>query len=164
MTKAFSPDSVYATWSEDERAAADRVEDKYNHELRCQLAEQVGTQYVRLAPDESLRHLATVYGRELEDIESGELCGGAARARVVRAKLADIEREQECRSALAESWLASEDGTHCYTGFVSRGGLDAVLHHGATRPTYHLAAMLDRLNWERGQPHVLVWGAAGGAR
>jgi hypothetical protein len=159
MSTGFSPESVYAAWSDDERVAADRIEEKYNQERRCQLAELVGTSYVRVAPDESLRHLATVYRGELEDIDRAHLCGGAARARVARAKLVDVEREQEARAALADSWLANEDGTHCYTAFVSRGGLDAVLHHGATPPSYHLAAMLDRLNWERGFPHVLAWGS-----
>lgn len=150
-----TPDSVYAGWTADERAAVDRLEARYNAELRCQLGELVHTQYARVAPDASLTRLAVVYRRQLEDIGRGDLAGGAERARLVRVKLRDINREREMRAVLAESWLAAESGTHCYTAFMARGGLTAVAGHGAPPPTYHLARILDRVNQERGLPHVL---------
>jgi hypothetical protein len=155
----FSPSSIYASWSAAEQLASDRTEEQYNQGMRCRLAEQVGARYVAVAPDDSLQNLATVYDREREDIGRGDLCGDKHRAHVVALKLGDLEREQGCRAALAQSWLASEDGTHCYTAYVARGGLDAVHNYGARRPSYQLAAMLDRLNWRRGLPHVLAWDA-----
>jgi hypothetical protein len=157
--RGYSPDSVYAEWSQDERAAADRMEDLFNQGERVALAERVHTQYVRVAPDASLVNLAISYRRQIEDISSGQLTGGPARPRLVRAKLADVEREQQYRTALAQSWLATGGGTHCYSAYVSRGGLEAVARHGAPAPSYQLAMQLDRLNYRRGLPHVLAWGA-----
>lgn len=155
----FSSDSAYAAWSADERSAADRAEVRFNADQRRHLAGQVSTAYVRVAADDNLRNLARTCRRQLEDIASGDLSGGEPRARLICAMLTDIEREQECRQALAQSWLAREDGTHCYSAYEARGGLGAVLRHGAVPPTYHLAAILDRLNWQRGLPHVLAWAA-----
>lgn len=155
-TRAATPDSVYASWSDDQRAAADRMEERYNHDVRLQLAELVHTNYVSVASDDSLQRLAVLYRRQLTDIDLGVLVGGPARACMVRAKISDIEREQQCRSALAECWLASEDGTHCYTAFVSRGGLAAVAHHDAPAPTYHLARILDHANRAQGLPCVMA--------
>ena len=158
--RGYGPDSVYAGWSDEERAAADRAEDDDNRQTRCQLAELVHSQYVRVAGDDSLRDLATLYRRELEDVASGRLVGGDQRARVVRARLSEVERAQECRAALASAWLAAADGTHCYTAFAARGGLDAVRNHAAPPPSYHLATMLDRRNALRELPHVLAWAPA----
>jgi hypothetical protein len=152
-----SLDSVYADWSDEERAAADDMEERYNAGVRCEIAELVHTQYTRVAPDESLRRLATLYRRELEDLDCGDLIGGPARSRLARAKLTDVEREQQLRAALAATWQASETGTHCYSAYASRGGLAAVVYHGATPPSYRLAAMLDHANWARGLPHALTW-------
>lgn len=160
----FAPDSIYAEWSTEERAAADRAEDRHNSEVRCQMAEKVGTNYVSVTGDDSLRSLAITYRRQLEDIGSGNLTGGEPRARVVRARLKDVEREQEFRAAMAGSWLAATDGTHSYTAFVARGGLAAVRDYGATPASYRLAALLDWTNWKRGQPHVLDWDVSDAAK
>lgn len=152
----FSPDSRYATWSVEERIAAGRAEERFNGDARCRLAEGIGRNYVRVATDDSLLSLLRTYRRQLEDVESGDPCGDE-RAALARAKLAEIEREQQARAALAQSWLAADNGTHCYPSYAARGGLAAVAHHGAPKPSYQLAAKLDRLNWLRGLPHVLTW-------
>jgi hypothetical protein len=158
-TSSFSPDSLYAAWSVEERVAADRAEEEFNRNRRCQLAELVHTNAIGVLADDSLHRLGTVYGRQHQDVAAGDLPGGASRARLLEARLAAIARERDSRAALARSWLATEDGTHCYTAFVARGGLDAVFSHGAPPPSNHLAAMLDWLNWRRGGPHVLAWDA-----
>lgn len=157
--RGYSPATVYAEWSQDEQGAADRMEELFNQGERVALAEKVHTQYVRVAPDASLSNLASDYRHQIEDIASGRLTGGPARLRLVRAKLADAEREQQYRTALAQCWLATDAGTHCYSAYVSRGGLEAVARHGAPAPSYQLAVQLDYLNYRRGMPHVLVWGA-----
>jgi len=158
----FAPDSVYAEWSEAERAAADRIEEESNDRRAGLLALRDANEHhsVHGLPDESLRHLAKAYRRELEDIEDGDLVDDSkkgARTRLVRAKIADIEAEQDYRAALAESWCASEDGTHSFTGFMARGHLTGVIHHGATPPSYDLARKLDERNFRLGLPHVLEW-------
>lgn len=159
-TAGFSPTSIYATWTSDQRAAADRAEADFNRAQRCgRLAELVHTAYIRVATDDSVRRLATQYRLELEGIQSGDLAGGRQRARQTRIRLTDVEREQQIRAALAESWLAREDGTHCYTAYEARGGLEAVAYYGAPAPSYELAVQLDRLNWRCGLPHVLTWTA-----
>lgn len=158
VTIRYAPDSIYAGYTAVERDAADRMEAEFNHETRLHLASLVHTNHVRVSSDASLARLAKHYRRQLEDIADGSLSGGEGRARLVRAQLHDVEREQGYRSRLADSWLAGEGGTHCYGAFEARGGLGAVLYHGATPPTYYLAAMLDWRNWKRGLPHVLAWG------
>jgi hypothetical protein len=151
------PGSVYAGWGPEGRAASDRQEARFNHGEGLVRAEQVGTQPLRVADDDGLSSLARTYRRQLEDVLDDDLVGGEVRARLLRVRLADIQREQDARAALAASWLASEGGTHCYTAFVARGGLEAVAHHGSTPPSYQLAAQLDRLNYDQGQPYVLDW-------
>lgn len=151
------PDSTYAAWTKLRREAADRLERQYNDEIRRQRAEQAPSNHIPLVGDDSLRQFNTQFRRQLEDIASGDLPGGEKRARVVRGKLARIGLEQNSRTALAESWLAHEDGTDDYSMFEARGGLKAVRDHGATAPTFQLAARLDRLNFDRGMPHVLQW-------
>jgi hypothetical protein len=151
--------TCYATWSTEQREASDRMERLYNQQRRCGLAQGAAAlgHPISTATDDMLRSLAKTYTRQLEDVEDGSLAGGDKRARMLRAKLLDIEREQDFRAALAESWLASEDGTHCYTSFMARGGLGGVLHEGATPPSYELAVFLDRDHWRRGLAHVLDW-------
>lgn len=155
----FAPDSSYATWTPAQRAASARMEDQFNSNRARDLAlrdEKLG-HTVRGMTDDMLRRLAITYARTIEDIEAGDEHGTPARVRMIKAQIRDIEREQAFRGALAESWLASEDGTHCYSSFQARGGLAAVLNHGAPAPTYDLAVLLDCERHLRGLSTVLDW-------
>ena len=161
----YAPDSVFAEWSDEERAAADRIEEESNDRRAGVLALRDANEHhsVHGLPDDSLRHLAKLYRRELEDIEDGDLVDDSKtgkRTKLVKAKIADIEAEQAYRAALAESWCAAEDGTHSVTAFFARGHLTGVIYHGATPPSYDLARKLDERNWLEGKPHVLNWGEA----
>lgn len=161
----FAPDSVYAEWSTEERAAADFIEEASNDRRACLLALRDANEHhtVHGCPDESLRQLAKACRRVLEDIEDGDLVDDSKKNRrtaLVKAKIADIEAEQAYRAVLAESWCAAEDGTHSFTSFMARGHLTGVIHHGATPPSYDLARRLDELNWRQGKPHVLDRGRA----
>jgi hypothetical protein len=158
-TFGFSADSAYATWCAGERDASDRMEALYNHDRRCVIADTAGHP-ITTQPDGLLRSLAKTYRRRLEDHEDGSHVLAKGHLRVVRVKLRDVEREQTYRAALAESWLAAEGGTHCYSAFQARGGLGAVLHDGAIPPTYELARLLDLAHWKQGFLHVLDWGKA----
>jgi len=152
-----APDSVYASWSRAERAASDRIEAERNQQDRTALARRDAAEGhpISLAPDDSLRRLAKAYRRDLEDIADGDLHPG--RKAVITARLRDIEREQDFRATLRECWLAAEDGTHSYTAFHARGGLEAVLDHGAPAPSYQLAMRLDQERQARGLTHVFEW-------
>ena len=157
--RMFAPDSVYATRTAGWRAAADRMEAEFNSQRNGERARLAAAQGhpIRFAPDSSLRRLATRYQRDLEDVEAGDLAGGGERARMLKAQLRDIEREQAVRAALAHSWRAREGGTHCRSAFQGRGGLRAVLEDHASPPSYQLAAQLDWEHWKRGLPCVLAW-------
>jgi len=160
MSAQYTPDCAYATWTRTMRRASDRMEADYNDNARVVLARRDETQghTVHGQPDDSLRRLATIFRRELEDIAEGAL--PRARRPLAEARLRDVERESEFRRALAESWLAAESGTHCYSAFDARGGLEAVLNHGAPPPSYSLAVTLDWELMRRGEVHVLAWGEA----
>jgi len=157
----FAPDSVYAEYTKTERRIADRVEEESNDRRAgvLALADANAHHTVRGCTDGGLRSLLKTYRRELEDIEDGDLPDDKSRPRerLAKAKIADIEREQEFRAVLAETWQAAEDGTHSFTGFMARGHLTGVIHHGATPPSYDLAQKLDWRNWKQGLPHVLEW-------
>ena len=160
----YAPDSVHAELSDEERAISERLEDEHNHrhatilELRSQ-NEGFSIKGLR---DDALRRLAKQHRRQIEDIDDGDLDDSKTgyRRRMVAAKLADIEAEQEYRAALAESWLAADHGTHSFTGFASRGALTAVAEFDAIPPSYWLAALLDRRNFELGEPSVFEWETA----
>jgi hypothetical protein len=160
-SKGFAPDSVYAEYSAEEREIVDRQEDESNHRHATTLALRDEKEHftVRGMTDDGLRRLLKTYRRELEDVEDGDLADSKTghRARILKAKIKDIQREQDWRAALAESWMATWEGTHSVTGYAARGGLDAVVNHGATPPSYDLAARLDWRNWKHGLPHVLAW-------
>lgn len=149
----------YSTFSAEEIAISDRMEDDYNrqHAATRALADEKAGHTVRGMTDGSLARLRVVYTRQIEDIDAGQVTGGKRRRRLVEVKLTDIGREQEFRAALAESWLAREDGTHCYTSFQGRGGLAAVMLGEAVAPSYDLAVLLDWEHWKRGLVHVLDW-------
>jgi len=157
----FAPDSIYAEWSVGEREASDRMEAVYNHERHLEAHERFGPHtkhWLRFQPDDSLRRSAVRLVREIEDIEAGDLPDAKGkRLRLAQARLRDVNAEREFRQVLAETWQASEQGTHSITGYHARGGLGAVLHHKATPPSYALAVMLDHLNSLRGEPTVLDW-------
>lgn len=160
----FAPDSIYAEWTTEEREASDRMEAVYNHERHLEALDRFGPHtkhWLRFTPDDSLRSAAKRHRREIEDIEDGTLADDAKgrRLRLTRARLHDVECEQEFRQTLAETWQAREDGTHSITGYHARGGLDAVLNHGATPPSYPLAILLDYTNSLRGEPTVFEWEA-----
>lgn len=155
----YAPGSVYSAWTSEQQAAAGRIEVEVNHRRRARLAlgfSDAGHP-IRGLTDAGLRRLAKHHRRDIEDIVSGDLVGGSRRRRLAAVELRDVEREQEFRAVLAECWLAREDGTHSYTMFHARGGLLAVLDHGAPPPSYELAVMLDRDMWRHGQPCVLAW-------
>lgn len=158
----YSPDSVYAEQSAEEREITDRMEAESNDRQSTTLAvaDEQAHHPVRNGNDDSLRRSAKRLKRELEDLADGELADSSTgyRRRKVEAELNDVETEQAIRATLAETWQASEDGTHSYTDFQGRGGLSAVLHHGATPPSYYLAALLDWEQFKLGKLHVLGWG------
>lgn len=158
----FAPESVYAEWTTAQREASDRMEAEANSRQSAVLARRDAADghTVRGMADDSLRRMAVRLRRDLEDIEAGDQ--PAAKRAVTTARLRDVEGEQAIRGALAECWLASEDGTHCYTGFMARGGLGAVLDHGAVPASYWLAETLDWRNWRQGKAHVLAWSSADG--
>lgn len=158
----YAPDSAYASWCEEGRAAADRVEADANMRHSRNLAIRAANQGHPLWEfgDDSLRRFAKRYARMVEDHEDGTQPLAEGHLRLTKIRLLDVEREQDYRAALAEAWLATDDGTHSYSSFQARGGLEAVLHHGATPPSYELATALDWENWKRGLPHVLDWDAA----
>lgn len=163
--QGFSPDSPYATWGAEERDASDRMEADYNAQARARLALLAADRghpiYMPVdCPDSMLSNLLKRWRRNLEDVEDGSLGGGKRRARMLRARITDIEVEQGRRSALAESWRATEDGTQCYSAFQGRGGLAAVLDHGATPPSYDLAVTLDWERHQHGLSTVLAWDEA----
>jgi hypothetical protein len=138
------------------------MEADYNSQARARLAllaAERGHPFTATTDitDGMLRRLLKEYRRDLEDVEDGSLHGGEPRARLLRAQVADIEREQERRAVLAECWRASEGGTHCYSAFQGRGGLLAVVDHDARPPSYELAVLLDWEKFKRGECHVLVW-------
>lgn len=157
----YAPDSVYAEYNAEEREIFDRQESEADSRIATMLAvrDEHRGHTVRGCTDDGLRGLLKTYRRELEDVEDGDLPDSRTghRARVLKAKIADIEGEQNWRAAFAESWLATERGTHSVTGYAARGGLKAVLDHGAIPPSYDLAAKLDWRNWKEGRPHVLAW-------
>ena len=158
----FAPDSPYASWTKKFREASDRMEAVYNHERHLEALDRFGPHtkhWLRFTPDDSLRSAAKRHRRAIEDIEAGDLTDDAKgrRLRLTRARLHDVECEQEFRQTLTETWQAREDGTHSITGYHGRGGLDAVINHGATPPSYPLAVLLDRLNSLRGEPTVFDW-------
>lgn len=154
----YAPDSIYAGWSAVERDVADRMEEADNAETDRLLAERVGTDYIGVAGDASLADLTVTYRRQLADLDRAAAAASSpGRRRRIEDQIRRIECEQAARAALAATWLAREDGTHCYPMFHARGGLPAVAHHGARPPSYRLAAFLDRLNWQRGLPHILTW-------
>ncbi len=163
IADGFAPDSVYAEYTKKEREIFDRQEDEANHRWGTVLAVRDEQKHhtVRGCTNDGLRSLLKTYRRELEDIEDGDLADSKTgyRSRMVKAKMADIEREQEFRAVLAETWQAAERGTHSFTGFMARGALGGVLRHGATPPSYDLAQKLDWRNWKQGLPHVLEWEA-----
>lgn len=153
----FAPDSVYATWSAGQRAAADRMEAQFNSrrstviETRAQaLAHPVPSW-----PDDILRRTAKRLRRSLEDIADGDESEG--KRPLVMAQLRDVEAEQERRAALTEYWAASGDGTHCYSAFQGRGGVLAVREDRAVPPSYDLAHLLDWEAWRRGAECALDW-------
>jgi hypothetical protein len=156
---SFAPDSVYATYTAEWRAAADHMEAEFNGQRNVERARLAAGQGhpIRCASDASLRRLATRCRRDLEDVGTGDLAGAAERAQMLEAQLHDVECEQAARAALAESWRAREDGTHSYSAFQGRGGLRAVLEDGAAPPSYELAALLDWEHWTLGRPCVLAW-------
>lgn len=158
----FAPDSAYATWTAEQREISDRMEADYNMEASARLGLIAGDRGHPITattdcPDGMLRRLVKQYRRNLEDVDDGSLHGGRSRARMLRAQIADIEREQERRAVLAECWQASETGTHSYSDFQGRGGLLAVVDHGARPPSYELAVLLDWEHWKLGLEHVLAW-------
>lgn len=158
-SQGFASDSAYATWTQGERDAADRMERESNMRQGAvlALADEARGHDVRGMTDDSLRRLARVYTREIEDVRSGDLPGGKRREKLNEARLSDIAAEQGIRAALRECWLADERGTHSYTAFVGRGGLLAVRDHGAPAASYDLAIRLDHLNHMHGRPTVLEW-------
>ncbi|HUB99618.1 MAG TPA: hypothetical protein VMS11_07335 [Solirubrobacterales bacterium] len=157
----YAPDSVYAECTTDEQEISDRIEREANlrHATMLAVRDERRHHTVRGCTDDGLRHLLKTYRRELEDVEDGDLPDSKTghRARVLKAKIADIEGEQEWRAALAETWQAAGNGTHSITGYLARGGLAAVIDHGAPPPSYDLASRLDWRNWKEGRPHVLAW-------
>lgn len=157
----FAPDSVWAEYTAEEREISERMEAEYNDRRAGVLAVRDANEHhsVRGCTDDGLRRLLKERRRELEDIEDGDLSDSSTgyRSRMVKAKIADIEGEQGWRSILAECWRAAENGTHSYTAFMARGGLLAVIDHGATPPSYELAGLLDWEHFERGKVHVLDW-------
>jgi hypothetical protein len=160
--QGFAPDSVYAEYTAEEREISDRMEVESNDHRAWVLAVKAERENhsVHGAPDASLRHLAKLYRRELEDLADGDLLDDSKtgrRTKLAEAKLADVEAEQAFRAVLAESWGAAEDGTHSYTSYMARGGLPAAVHHGATAPSYDLAQKLDLEHFKLGRPHVLAW-------
>jgi len=164
--QGFAPDSVYAEWGPAEREASDRIEADGNMRRAAVLArrDEASGHTVDGYTDDMLRSAAKRYRRELEDIAEGDHHlppkgprGVNARVRFLEAALADIQSGQAYRAALAESWHAAEDGTHCYTGFVARGGLSAVIHNSAVPPSYELARLLDWERFKKGLPSVFVW-------
>ncbi len=165
IADGFAPDSVYAELSAEERAISDRLEDEHNHRwaTTLELRSQNEGFSIKGLRDDALRRLAKQYRRQIEDIDDGDLNDSKTgyRRRMVAAKLADIEAEQEFRAALAESWLAADHGTHSYTGYAGRGGLKAVVENGAEPPSYWLAAKLDRRNFDQGEPSVFEWEKTG---
>lgn len=167
--KGYAADSVYASYTKREREASDRMETVYNHERGLEVHTITGTgrekgshfgrNPLRFMSNDSLRSLAKAYAREVEDIEDGDLRDDAkgSRLRLAQARLRDVERESEFRIALAETWQASEKGTHSISAFEARGGLKAVVEDGATPPSYALAVLLDYSNFRHGEPTVLEW-------
>lgn len=162
----YAPDSVYASWTEAEREMSDRMEDQSNnHRARdAELARQESHNHLFGFSDDALRRLRKHYLRDIEDIEDGEsvLFSPTSKTangtlRLLRAKLHDVEVLQETRKALATSWLATDNGTRCYSSFIARGGLKAVRDNGARPAHYSLAQILDWERWKQGTAHVLAW-------
>lgn len=170
---AFAPDSVYAEWTLEQREISDRMEADYNRQANAHLALVAAERGHPITvttdcPDSMLRSLSKTYWRELEDLSDLQLAESTAanrsrkrvtRERALQIRIADIEREQYRRSVLAECWQAREDGTHCYSDFAARGGLLAVIDHGARPPSYELAVLLDWEQWKLGEYCVLAWEA-----
>jgi hypothetical protein len=161
QTSSFAPDSVYATYTPKQVAICDRMEAEFNSQQRTQRARNDEHAYhpVHRGTDDSLRRSAKRIRRQLEDIADGELNDNksGSRRRMLEAQLRDIETEQEVREALAETWQAAERGTECYTAFKGRGGLEAVVNHGATPPSYELAKLMDWEHFKTGRVYVLAW-------
>jgi protocatechuate 3,4-dioxygenase beta subunit len=159
----FAPESVHAELTDEQREISARMEREFNSRESTRFAREDEHAYhpVHRGTDDMLRKSAKRIRRQLEDIAEGELhdTKTGSRRRMLEAQLHDIEVEQEIRAALRETWQADEKGTHSYTDFKGRGGLAAVIDHGATPPSYHLAKLLDWEHFERGLAHVLDWGA-----
>jgi hypothetical protein len=105
--------------------------------------------------DDSLRRLATLHRRRLEDIAAGDLHDSAKHSTTIA--LRDVESEIDLRAALRECWLAREDGTDSYTDFIGAGGLAAVLVCDGLAPSYQLAVFLDHWMYLLGFEHALGW-------
>ena len=165
-TAGYAPDSVWAEYTDAQREISARMERESNMRRSAVLARQDETagHPVSGYTDGMLASAAKRCRRELEDIAEGDHHlpakgprGVKTRVRFVEAMLATVQREQDVRAALAESWLAAEDGTHSYTDFAGRGGPSAVLHHGATPPSYDLWSSSTGGTGKRGKAHVLGW-------
>lgn len=161
QAQGIAPDSVYATYTPEQVQVSGRMEAEFNRRRRTELARSDEHAYhlVHRGTDDSLRRFAKRIERQLEDIADGDLPDSKTghRRRMLEAQLADIRQEQEVRTALAETWQAAEGGTECYSAFKGRGGLAAVVHHGATPPSYDLAKLLDWEHFKTGRVHVLEW-------
>lgn len=167
----YSPSSYYAECSEEEREICERIEAVHNHERHLETLERFGPHtehWLRFKDDDSVRREAKRLTRQIEDIEDGDLpnpSGRGGRKNIhnrlsfLQARLRAVEAEQQFRQTLRDTWQASERGTHSMTGYHARGGLAAVLEHGAPPPSYPLAVLLDHANWLRGEPSVLQWDA-----
>lgn len=166
--KGYAADSVYASYTRREREASDRMEAVYNHERSLEVYAITGSgrregspfsqNPLRFMDGDSLRRLAKTYAREVEDIEAGDLNDAKGRRlKLTKARLHDVEHEREFRSVLAETWQASDEGTHSISAFEARGGLKAVVEDGATPPSCALAVLLDYRNFRHGEPTVLEW-------
>lgn len=155
----FAPDSPYARLNTIERTTLEAAECEHNMRAAAVaiLAGQTRGGTVRRMSD---RMLTILHRRASHKIESALKEGDARRARLLRARQRDLACEMAMRHALAEAWLAVEDGTCSYVAFQARGGLAAVAEHGATPPSYQLAILLDFEAHRRGLSCTLAWGDA----
>lgn len=126
-------------------------EEQFNQQFGVVLARTRG-QTISGLTDDALQYAAARLRRALHDSPTSN----PDRRRLQR-DLGAVEREQQFRQCLTDTWLAREDGTHCYTAFAERGGLAAVLAGDAPPPSYALAVILDWERCQQGQPHVLNW-------
>lgn len=114
--------------------------------------------------DAGLARLRVSYERGLLDQDDPEFVYAGGTPRKVRRWLNGVIAEQEKRAALAECWMAREDGTDSTVEFWAQfdepEGKRRFFAGEGVRPNYWLALLLDYQNFHSSGVSVMAWDPA----